>query len=586
MDGYSWLRERPRRLVLDTRQWLHVSYAFADKAKQLGAPVNDELRKPIDLWVLSWIEAANSRQLLEYLVGDNVTALRSGEAAPTDRQTEVITTLSNLRQSTPKDLVEADTIEMVRGWLTQVGTDGKSLARSLHEHVIGIEESIDTQDNLEAAIVALALDSYAGFLLPPDLFPVKASLMAERASYHLTSQLYDHPHAREFADAVLSDPVLNTVFKQHEHIGWAVQVHQNTTPDNSNTIPLIILPELILSAAWRQIQNGAPTVGAFVQSTKEQLALVRDILAGKDRSIIVKLAFVGVLLPAGTRIDVPRGVVRPVSDSEYRLTPEFLKGQWSVNSAGTTTTINRGGDVLLEYSMPYKVRVAEKPFEVLHPWPKDMRQVAELEQTAMLLQLSLTLAVWHKSRVQIFPTWRYSDDPLTFGGGAIGWYDPRQATDLRPTVLTDDDVTEWGEWYKKLDTPHVARIDLALSRIVRALSERREPSDVLVDSVIAWENLFGTSQGEPTLRVTACLARLLEDSTDTRKTLITKLRKIYRLRSQVVHGSANLRPEDHAKCQEALDVAIQAVHVLTATRTDILKLPDGAARSEALLLES
>jgi hypothetical protein len=95
---------------------------------------------------------------------------------------------------------------------------------------------------------------------------------------------------------------------------------------------------------------------------------------------------------------------------------------------------------------------------------------------------------------------------------------------------------------------------------------------------------FGTKEGEPMFRVTTCLAVLLEDSPLARADLKKKLAAIYTLRSKVVHGSANLKESDYRRCQDALDVAIRAVRVLTTTRMDILGLADGAARSTALPL--
>ncbi len=83
-----------------------------------------------------------------------------------------------------------------------------------------------------------------------------------------------------------------------------------------------------------------------------------------------------------------------------------------------------------------------------------------------------------------------------------------------------------------------------------------------------------------------CLARLLESDVKARLALRAKLGKIYSLRSKVVHGSGVLKVEEHPLCQEALEVAIRAVRVLIADRTDILKLPDGAERSKVLLLET
>jgi Apea-like HEPN len=193
------------------------------------------------------------------------------------------------------------------------------------------------------------------------------------------------------------------------------------------------------------------------------------------------------------------------------------------------------------------------------------------------------LAVERDARVQLVPTWRYFDEPL-IQGRSISWSDPRQGTGIMPTQLTEAELTAWGKWYTRLNTAHVDRIELALSRILSAIAERREPSDVLIDSVIAWENLFGTSQGEPTFRVTMCLAVLLERSPKARMDLRKKLGDIYGLRSSVVHGSGSLKESDYPKCQEALDIAIRAIRVLVTERTDILELADGAARSIALLV--
>jgi hypothetical protein len=80
------------------------------------------------------------------------------------------------------------------------------------------------------------------------------------------------------------------------------------------------------------------------------------------------------------------------------------------------------------------------------------------------------------------------------------------------------------------------------------------------------------------------LARLLEHTPETRLRLRTKLAKIYSLRSKVVHGSGALKEDEYPLCHEALDIAIQAIRVLVTDREDILRLPDGARRSAALLL--
>jgi Apea-like HEPN len=108
---------------------------------------------------------------------------------------------------------------------------------------------------------------------------------------------------------------------------------------------------------------------------------------------------------------------------------------------------------------------------------------------------------------------------------------------------------------------------------------------VLIDSIIAWENLFGSKEGELRFRITSSLAVLLEESYQARKDLKKRLSDLYDLRSKVVHGSRNLKRSEYPQCQEALSIAIEAIRVLIRERPDLLELPDGTERSTALLLQ-
>jgi hypothetical protein len=75
-----------------------------------------------------------------------------------------------------------------------------------------------------------------------------------------------------------------------------------------------------------------------------------------------------------------------------------------------------------------------------------------------------------------------------------------------------------------------------MRRLLKAAGERDDPVDVLVDAVVAWENLFG-SKTESTFRVTAAVATLMEPSDrDKRDALQKELSGIYDRRSRLVHG--------------------------------------------------
>jgi Apea-like HEPN len=548
-----------------------------------GAAKMSAMTQEVDRTVLRWLEDAVGPKLLAYLLGcdlDSLLSILAGDHQPSDKQMEVISAFSRLHRGFPRELDVGTQKELVRTWLVQVENDGRSVARSMHEHADGIEEIPSGEDELERALLGLVVDAFPAFLLPPDSIPMPPD---EDISFRLSSLLHNHPQAAAFSEAALSDPVLQRIFaEENPNTGRTAMIYRNT--GSGSGVQLSMLPDTLLRAAWRRLRDGDPSPRALADEAIKELRLSRDLLAGKTRAVPAKLAFAGILLPSNSRLDLRDGVVRPATDADRRVAPEPLKGRLSgTDASGNSTTINYDGDVILEYKFPYKVRV-EQLSQSLSPLPEGMYPPPSLERTATWLRFSLMLAVEREPRAQLVPTWRYFDEPLS-QGSAISWNDPRQGTGIMPTQLSDAEVTAWGEWYERLSNATVGRIELALSRILRAIAERREPSDTLIDSIIAWENLFGSKEGELRFRITSSLAVLLKESYQERKGLKKKLTDLYDLRSKVVHGSRNLKHSEYPQCQAALSIAIEAIRVLIGERPDLLELPDGTERSTALLLQ-
>lgn len=198
--------------------------------------------------------------------------------------------------------------------------------------------------------------------------------------------------------------------------------------------------------------------------------------------------------------------------------------------------------------------------------------------------MSLLLATSREHRVQMVMSWYRIDDPLAHGLNT-GYGDPHYAVGLMPTQLTEDEMRAWQELHNLLGADGSERLDVAASRVLRAISERRDYTDVLIDAVIAWENVFGSSQGEPTLRVTGCMARVLAPDPVERAELRTELSSMYALRSKAVHGNSQIKVSDAATCYKALDYAIGLLRVVYRDRSDLLKEKDGTARSIKILME-
>src|SRR5204863_8036930 len=100
--------------------------------------------------------------------------------------------------------------ELLKAWLMQLAPDGKSIARSVREHVGITESAPPVKDDVEKALAGLALDAYPGFLLPPDPF-VPPTM--EPFSIHVTPLIHRHPQSKAFVEAALRDPLLGKVFE-------------------------------------------------------------------------------------------------------------------------------------------------------------------------------------------------------------------------------------------------------------------------------------------------------------------------------------------------------------------------------------
>ena len=138
-------------------------------------------------------------------------------------------------------------------------------------------------------------------------------------------------------------------------------------------------------------------------------------------------------------------------------------------------------------------------------------------------------------------------------------------------------------WCALLARQHHEKLDIAVRSTISALTFRQDRGDALIDAVIAWENLFGTSS-ETSFRVTAALAWLLESDPAQRKGLQQQLKnKIYNKRSRLVHGAHLNATELDKAATDAIDVGLKSLAALHARAPSLIAL-DSATRADKLIL--
>jgi hypothetical protein len=376
----------------------------------------------------------------------------------------------------------------------------------------------------------------------------------------------DDPSEEAFTKAAELDPVLRRVFEAGElglqirtsaGLGWAVQ-HQ------------LLSSALLTSAARLHLARGgaANDRDAYLASLSETLADFRALLAGETVRGYMLIGFEGLSLAPGTRINTPWGEVRAATDEEMLVQP----------FASTPTML------LLLVEHPVRAETGQPNPRAKGSILHDVSFGNAAGKAARLLALA-TLLTLADEFVAARDVWHMAVLPGVEMIGMIGYgYGPMLPWRRRAEPLDERETYLWVTWMERLDAHDDPAIAVATRRILTAVRERSNAEDALIDAVIAWESLFGLSSGttEVKFRVTASLARILEDALPNRKRLRSELGVIYDLRSRLVHGDQS-KPRDglDEKRDAAFRVAILALAFLFCERPDLI--PNKRRADEILL---
>lgn len=242
------------------------------------------------------------------------------------------------------------------------------------------------------------------------------------------------------------------------------------------------------------------------------------------------------------------------------------------------------GDLTIEAMVPWSAEISAPPSGDALPRLHPPTSYSTLQRRLDDVRLAFALSIADEQVPVMLPAWQHVDDPLS----AMASYYTVELAALRqrtPTRLSVEQAEEWRRWITLLDGLPLENLGQAPQRLLRAITERRDPVDALIDAVIVWEAIFGT-HNEITFRVCGSLARLIHQTVDDRLAFVDSAKKIYTMRSQIVHGSNDLKPEKLAAAQDqAVRIAIQALRALVEERSDLLEINSSSKRSDRIMLE-
>jgi Apea-like HEPN len=432
-------------------------------------------------------------------------------------------------------------------------------------------------DPVKSALFRMARDAYAQLLATGDelWFMPRVSL-------------YQHPVRRALDAAVAEDAALAALFPEDEP-GLGRRGFVFNSLGTGATMQSVMFSETVIASAWdvANMTTDEPSLEDLLRAIDSNVDTIREAVAGGSPLVPARLVFTGITTDPGTEVIMPWGTLRLMSDVERRAAPASLEGAVSgTDQDGKSVTVSYAGEVVLDAHVPYQLVI--RPCADLerneHGWPPMpgaahiLRQVDAL-RLAVLLSVDRPPGSWVTARL----AWQWHADPLS-PGRSIGWSDVRSAPGFMPYHLSAEDCQQVAAWGSRIDAHWKPQIDIAVRRVLSAAHARTDPADRLVDSVIAWENLFGTSEGEPRLRVSAAMAWLLEPDAGSRLARQDQLKRLYDDRSKIVHGAPFDERRLGERANEALAVARSTLGLLFRDRPDLLGLRDGAERSLRLLL--
>ncbi len=523
------------------------------------------------------------------LVGDRFLSyvlnrvIERGEAPISDlsqQQQEVVGTLVALLRSVVDDVTAAIQIAPLLG--QYVAEAGASLPNVLRQHAGGdLPEASTSTDPVLRQVCTQLDDAYPLLLLPVDRFMPRPFLAA------LT---FNHPNRQQLEAAVLADPVLRELFTtEQQGSGWTGNTFRST--GQGGGIQLWGLADQQICVAWERARfdTAWPSIEAVRDNLDLNLRTLRRAIQGKQATTPVRLGLTGVLLPAGTdEVEFGWARIRRVAEQDREVIRQTgLEGKLQTTTPdGTEVVIDYAGDVVATFEVPYKVVIQQGDLDVMPPWPTQLSEIqGQIGQAVENLRLGLALSADPDTEptLAVF-SWQVTLDPLA-STASPGWTDTRRVMNLRPRQLTDADVHAWQRWSDLVREHRTKSTAIAIRRMLQALAERQQQDDVLVDAVIVWENLFGAAQ-ETTLRISTALAWLLGTDAEDRAVRQDECKKLYNLRSEIVHGSDKLKaalvPE---AAQEAVHISLNALRKMFAERQDLLRENNSATRAILLLLD-
>lgn len=326
--------------------------------------------------------------------------------------------------------------------------------------------------------------------------------------------------------------------------------------------PDVVIARLINGALWERALDGDLSETAVARALDGELIALRRLVVERKANARVWVGF-GAELPASVSISTEWGDLRPWRETDallFRDVADHVPARGCVLEMIDEMELN-----VLPDDEPGSIQIAGLDAE-------RCQRVAVAFLLAQTADDAKPTQPWAVVQGQVL-------GPGTNGGSSRQF---RQGPSFAP-----EDLANLSAWLDRVANPRLSMI--AIARLT-SMVQRFDNVDSFIDAVIVWENLFGTGDNqELSYRVSTNMACVLSDAPAERVALQSELKKLYNLRSSVVHGGKHLTPwEAQATRHRAQVLTIHATQrllgqhdeLLGASANDFMALVLGAAPAD------
>lgn len=334
------------------------------------------------------------------------------------------------------------------------------------------------------------------------------------------------------------------------------------------------------AAQYTRATSGGLTQEGFLAEIGHCLELLREVVAEGRARIPVAVAFRGAHSSPDLSIELPWGTLRP---------PKALDVPHSTEDGGPSVILITTVEDEVIVSDVSRMGVASGASVRASRRAMARRFEQTISERVHKTALTVLLGVDEQPRVGLVHHSTLIMTPFFGSSGLSQQTGPTQTVfGVQRAIgnlqgLHMKQGAELRRWANVVEAHYSPKLDVAIRRLAAALVAGRDPSDGLIDAVIAWESLFAVgSQSELAFRIAASMARLLESSAASRGALHSEINTLYGVRSKVVHGVAPSDPGQYrAERDRAIELGVQAVAALFEKRPDLIPNED---RSRDLIL--